>query len=174
MIQKLPRHISTELARQSFQHRYEKQGAEQIPDTHRLQTSHCTNLTSNICIHALDDTYSSLLNSKIGERGGSMIECWTLEREVGGLETYLRCVVSLSKALCSPKVLVIHRKRGLRPDMTEKLLTGTLILNTYKSTPKFVKAQQRTFLGTWSKAFSRSTKVNQSGLLQRCTSAIGG
>ena len=29
-----------------------------------------------------------------------------------------------------PKVLVIPRKRWLSPDMTEKLLTGTLSLNT--------------------------------------------
>ena len=37
-----------------------------------------------------------------------------------------RCVVSLSKKYLPPKkVLVIHRKRWLRPDMTEKLLTGT-------------------------------------------------
>ena len=43
-----------------------------------------------------------------------------------GLETYLRRVVSLSKILYSPKVPVIHRKRWLRPDMTGKLLTGTL------------------------------------------------
>ena len=47
-----------------------------------------------------------------------------------GFETYLRRAVSLSKTLYSPKVLVIPRKRRLRPDMTEKLLTGTLSLNT--------------------------------------------
>ena len=44
-----------------------------------------------------------------------------------GFETYRRRVVSLSKTLYSPKV---PRKRWLRPDMTEKLLTGTLSLNT--------------------------------------------
>ena len=43
-----------------------------------------------------------------------------------GIETYRRRVVSLSKTLYSP------RKRWLRPDMTEKLLTGTLSLNTNK------------------------------------------
>ena len=47
-------------------------------------------------------------------------------------ETYLRRVVSLSKTLFSPKVLVIPRKRLLRPNMTEKLLTGTLNLKTNK------------------------------------------
>ena len=37
-----------------------------------------------------------------------------------------RRVVSLSKIHLPPKkVLVIPRKRWLRPDMTEKLLTGT-------------------------------------------------
>ena len=37
-------------------------------------------------------------------------------------------VVSLSKAH-SPKVLVIPRKRWLRPNMTEKLFTGMLRIN---------------------------------------------
>ena len=36
-----------------------------------------------------------------------------------------RRVVSLSKIHLPPKILVIPRKRRLRPDMTEKLLTGT-------------------------------------------------
>ena len=50
-----------------------------------------------------------------------------------GFETYRRRVVSLSKTLYSPKVLVNYpMKRWLRPDMTEKLLTGTLSLNTNK------------------------------------------
>ena len=61
-----------------------------------------------------------------GERGGSVVEPRTKKREVGGFETYLRLVVSFSKTLYSAKVLVIPRKRWLRPDMTEKLLTGTL------------------------------------------------
>ena len=34
-------------------------------------------------------------------------------------ETYLRRVVSLNKIFYSPKVLVIPRKRWLRPDMTK-------------------------------------------------------
>ena len=51
-------------------------------------------------------------------------------------ETYLCRVVSLSKTLYSPKVLVIPRKRWLHPDMTEKLLTGTLSLNTNKETSR--------------------------------------
>ena len=53
-----------------------------------------------------------------------------------GFETYLRRVVFLSKTLYSPKVMVIPRKRWLRPDVTEKLLTGTLNLNTIKQTHK--------------------------------------
>ena len=52
-----------------------------------------------------------------------------------GFYTYLRRVVSLSKDTFTPrKVLVIPRKRWLRPDMTEKLFTGTLSLN--KTKPK--------------------------------------
>ena len=42
-----------------------------------------------------------------------------------GFETYLRRVMTLSKTLYSPKVLVIPRKRWLRPKMTKTLLTGT-------------------------------------------------
>ena len=53
-----------------------------------------------------------------------MVERRTPERQVGGFETYLLRVVSLSKTLYSPKVLVIPRKRWLCPDMTEKLLLG--------------------------------------------------
>ena len=72
-----------------------------------------------------------------------MVECRTPEREVGGSKTYLNRVVSLSKTLYSPKVLVIPRKRSLRPDMTEKLLTGTLNLNTtsnfYIATLRFTR-----------------------------------
>ena len=43
-----------------------------------------------------------------------------------------RCVVSLSKIHLPPKVLVIPRKRWLRPDMTEKLFTGMLSKNETK------------------------------------------
>ena len=64
----------------------------------------------------------------MGERDGSVVERRTPEREVGGSKP-----LSLSKTLYSPKVLVIPRKRWLRPDMTEYLLTGTLSLNTKKT-----------------------------------------
>ena len=48
-------------------------------------------------------------------------------------DTYLRCVVSMSKDTFTPcKVLVIPRKRWLRPDITEKLLTGMLSINKNK------------------------------------------
>ena len=47
-----------------------------------------------------------------------------------GFEPHLgRSVVSLSKTYVPPKVLVIPRKRWLRPNMTEKLFTGTLSIN---------------------------------------------
>ena len=39
-------------------------------------------------------------------------------------------VVSFSKSHLLPTVLIKPRKRWLHPDMTEKLLTGTLSLNT--------------------------------------------
>ena len=47
-----------------------------------------------------------------GERGGSVVECRTPKREVGGFEPYRRRVVSLSKTLYSPKVLVNYPGRG--------------------------------------------------------------
>ena len=50
-----------------------------------------------------------------------------------GFETHRRRrVVSLSKPHQLPTVLVKPRKRWVHPDMTEKLLTGMLSLNTNK------------------------------------------
>ena len=46
----------------------------------------------------------------LGEPGGSVVACRTPEREAGGFETYRRRVVSLSKTLYSPKVLVITQE----------------------------------------------------------------
>ena len=45
-----------------------------------------------------------------------------------------RRVVSLNKIHLHKKVLVIPRRRWLRPDMTEKLLTEALSLNPNKQT----------------------------------------
>ena len=61
------------------------------------------------------------------ERGGAVVERRTPERD-------LSHVVYCSKTLYWPKVLVIPRKWWLHPDMTEKLLNGTLNLNTNKQT----------------------------------------
>ena len=66
-----------------------------------------------------------------GERGGSGRVSDSGAR-YRGFETYLRRVVFLSMTFYSPKVLVIPRKWWLSPNMTEKLLTGTLSLNTNK------------------------------------------
>ena len=60
----------------------------------------------------------------------SSVGLWSERSAGGGVETYRRRVVSLSKTFNSPKVLVILRKRRLRPDMNEKWLTGTLKLKT--------------------------------------------
>ena len=57
-----------------------------------------------------------------------MVERQTPEGGVGGSKP-TSIVLSFSKTLYSPKVLVIPRKRLLCPDMTKKLLTGTLSLN---------------------------------------------
>ena len=51
-----------------------------------------------------------------------------------GFNIYLPHVMSLSKDTFSPKkVLVIPRKRWLRHNMTEKLLTGKVSINTKKN-----------------------------------------
>ena len=63
-----------------------------------------------------------------------MVEHRTPERGAGGSKHTQH--VSLSKTLYSQKVLVISRKQWLCHDMTEKLLTGTLSLNTNKQQTK--------------------------------------
>ena len=53
-----------------------------------------------------------------------------------GFDTYLCHVVSFSKdTFTQRKVLVIPRKQWLSPDMTEKLLTWMLSINTNKQKP---------------------------------------
>ena len=67
-----------------------------------------------------------------GERGGSSVVKRQLRSERLGVRNLSPpyCVIEQDTLL--PKGLVIPRKRWLRPDMTEKLLTGTLNLNTNK------------------------------------------
>ena len=70
-------------------------------------------------------------SSLVGEHGGLVVEPWTPEREVGG-SIPTTAVLCLSEDTFTPrKVLVIARKKWLRPDMTEKLFTGTLSHNKY-------------------------------------------
>ena len=88
------RHTSTELARQSFRHKYEKQGAENRSLMH-------TNSNPELLAVLTVDTYTALTS------------------------VYM-------------------------PWMTH---------TAHSSTPKLLKAHQRTFLGTLSKTFSRSTKA---------------
>ena len=64
----------------------------------------------------------------------AQLKCRTPERRLG-IGNLPRHVVSLSKTLYSPKVLLLPRKRWLRPDLTEKLLTGTLRLNLNADNP---------------------------------------
>ena len=57
---------------------------------------------------------------------GLVEEGRTPEREVGGRSSLnLPCCVLEQDTFTSQKVLLISRKRWLRPDMTEKWLTGT-------------------------------------------------
>ena len=62
-----------------------------------------------------------------------MVERQTPGREVGDRPSIgLPCCVLEQDTFTSQKVLVIPRKRWLRPDMTEILFTGTLNKNETK------------------------------------------
>ena len=82
-------------------------------------------------LHAKVFPYSALRGSTVVQ--WLSVGLWSERSE---FETYRHRVVSLSKTLYSQKVLVkkFPRKRWLGPGMTEKLLTGTLSLNTNKQT----------------------------------------
>ena len=57
------------------------------------------------------------------ERGGLVVNTSDSGSRGRGFEPHSgRRVVSLSKTYLPPKVLVIHRKRWLRPNMTEKIV----------------------------------------------------
>ena len=58
-------------------------------------------------------------------------------------------VVSLSKTHYLPTVLVKPRNSRLRPDMTEKLLTGMISLNTNKQTRCFSQDLVSVFLNNF-------------------------
>ena len=66
---------------------------------------------------------------------GSAVAWWLMPRtpdpEVGGSSPtrFKPCCVLEQGTFTPQKVLVIHRKRWLRPNMTEKLFTGTLRIN---------------------------------------------
>ena len=77
------------------------------------------------------DSHGAYIHYRLGEHVGSVVVSDSGARG-RGFETHLWRVVSLSKTLYSQKVLVIPRQQWLCPDMTEKLLTGTLSLNTNK------------------------------------------
>ena len=96
-----------------------------LPVVHicRTKTS-CNHAAHNFVLTAFQCRGAQWLSGRASDSGARGRE----------FETYLRRVLSLSKTLYSPKALVhvIPRKRWLRPDMTENLLTGTKNLNTNK------------------------------------------
>ena len=97
----------------------------------------CTVTAQRLCFRYIKHTIPLLHKSR--ERGGSVVE-YGLWSERMGVRNLPPPVVSLSKTIFSPKVLVIPRKWWLCPDTTEKLLTWTLNLNTNKhnfTNPKF-------------------------------------
>ena len=64
-----------------------------------------------------------------------MVEPRTSEREVGGSILPPPCCALQQDTFPPRKVLVIPRKRWLRPDMTGKVLTWTLSPNKTKPKP---------------------------------------
>ena len=70
-----------------------------------------------------------------GEGGGLVVEPRTLEREVGVLYLPPPCCVLEHRLIYSPKSTANTQEAvaRLRPDMTEKLFTGTLSLNKTKN-----------------------------------------
>ena len=71
-----------------------------------------------------------------------MVELQDSESRSPGFDPHKRHrVVSLSKTNLLPTVLVKPRKHWLRTDITEKLLTGTLSLNTNKQTNSLLYVQ---------------------------------
>ena len=72
---------------------------------------------------------------------GSAVAWWLMPRTpdpevVGSSPTRVKpCCVLEQGTFTPPKVLVIPRKRWLRPNMTEKLFTGTLRINQPTNQP---------------------------------------
>ena len=66
-----------------------------------------------------------------GERSGLVVNASDSGSRGRGFEPHSDQTVlcPLARHIYSPKVLVIPRKRWLRPNMTEKLFTGTLRIN---------------------------------------------
>ena len=74
-----------------------------------------------------------LEHSIIAGRGGLVVNTSDSGSRGRGFEPQSgRRVVSLSKTYLPPKALVISRKRWLRPNMSEKLFTGTLSIKPNK------------------------------------------
>ena len=68
---------------------------------------------------------TDLLKMNTREASGLVVARRTPEREVGGsILTQVAVLCSCARYIYLPKVLVIPRKRWLRPDLTEKLFTG--------------------------------------------------
>ena len=74
---------------------------------------------------------ASTVPSYRGERGGLVVNASDSgSRGRGSRPTRVKpCCVLVQGTFTPQKVLVIHRKRWLRPNMTEKLFIGTLTIN---------------------------------------------
>ena len=57
-----------------------------------------------------------------GERGGSVVECRTQKREVGGSKPTAAVLCPWARHFTPRKYWLLPRKQWLRPDMTEKIV----------------------------------------------------
>ena len=68
--------------------------------------------------------------NSVGERGGSVVECRTPEREVRGSRPTSAVLCPWARHFTPRKYWLITQEAMAPAGMTEKLLTGTLSLNT--------------------------------------------
>ena len=72
----------------------------------------------------------------LGERGGSVVECWTPEREVGGSRPTAAVLCPWARHFTPRKYWLITQEAVAPSWYVWKLLTGTLSLNSNKISPK--------------------------------------
>ena len=89
---------------------------------------------------------STLFTWAGGERGGSVVECWTPEREVGGSKPTAAVLCPWTRHFPPRNYWLITQEVVAPSRATEKLLTGTLSLNTNKQKHGLAQLHTRLWL----------------------------